>query len=186
MISKTTQKIKERVNTIKRFRLNGHTSPELRKALFLSFVLPLFTWHFPIFPLFTRKQQEDLSHLYFTCLKRISFHLEWSDSFYAFALNEISLEDRVFRYWENYQKALSNSTDGYLLIERANWNVYRNGWIDKEYSIKCLRKSKRFKENSSVLVKSTSWCANNATTNSIPIFSEEEILSLSLFPETFL
>ena len=128
MIRKTTLKIRERVNKIERFRLNGFTAPELRKALFSTFVLPLFVSLFPIFPLFTRRQQEDLSHLYFTCLKRVSFHLEWSDSLYSFVLNEISLEDRVSKYWEKYLKALSQSVDGYLLIEQANRNVYRNMW----------------------------------------------------------
>ena len=136
MIRKTTLKIRERVNMIKRFRLNGFTSPELRKALFMSFVLPLFVWLFPIYPLFTRRQQEELSHLYYTCLKRTSFHLQWSDSFYSFALNEISLEDRVSKYWEKYWNALSHSVDGYLLLEQTNWNMYRSMWERKEYPIK--------------------------------------------------
>ena len=130
MISKTSLKIKERVNRIKRFRLFGFTSPEFRRTLFMSFVFPLFVSLFPVYPLFTRKQQEDLSHFYFTCLKRISFHLEWSDPLYSFALNEISLEDRVSRYWDKYWNALSNSADGYLLLEQTNWNTYRTMWRD--------------------------------------------------------
>ena len=48
-----------------------------------------------------------------------------------------------------------------------------------------LRMSKRFVENTSVLEKCVSWCTNNAITDSVPNFEEEEILLLSNFPETF-
>ena len=126
MMNKTMLKIREKVNMIKRFPLNGFTSAELRKSLFMSFLLPLFVSLFPIYPLFTRRQQEDLSHLYYTCPKRLSFHLEWANPLYSFALNEISLEDRISRYWEKYWNALSNSVDEYLLLERTNWNAFRN------------------------------------------------------------
>ena len=83
MIKKTCLKIRERVNMIKRFRLNGFTSSDLRKTMFMSFVLPLFVSLFPIYPLFTRRQQEEISDLYYTCLKRLSFHLEWADPLFV-------------------------------------------------------------------------------------------------------
>ena len=138
-------KIRERVEKIRRFRLNGSSSPELRKALFLSFVLPLFTWLSPISPLFTRRQQEELSHFYFTCLKRISFHLEWPDPFYSFAFNEISLADHVSKYWVKYIKALSNSVDADtclsnrligMYIEACRWirNIQSDVQLDREGS----------------------------------------------------
>lgn len=186
MIKKTSLKIRERVNMIKRFRLNGFTSFDLRKTMFMSFVLPLFVSLFPIYPLFTRRQQEDMSHLYYTCLKRLSFHLEWADPLYSFALNEISLEDRIASYWEKYWIALSNSVDGFLLLERTNWNAFRNMWRFNNYPIKCLHRSKRFVQNCSLLEKCTRWCADNATLDSIPIFREDEIECLCLFPEIFL
>ena len=120
-----------------------------------------------------------------TCLKRISFHLEWSDSFYAFAMCEISLEDRCYRYWENYLKALSESTDGSLLMEQAILNLNRTSWLEKEYSIRCLHRSKQYVNNTSIIEKCSRWCADNATVDSIPLFDSEEILNFSLFPETF-
>ncbi|CAF4483837.1 unnamed protein product, partial [Rotaria magnacalcarata] len=39
-------------------KLFGCTSPTLRKTLFLSFVLPIFTWVYPIFPFLSVKQQK--------------------------------------------------------------------------------------------------------------------------------
>ena len=152
----------------------------------MSFVHPLFVSLFPIYPLFTRRQQEDISHLYYTCLKRLSFHLEWADPFYSFALNEISLEDRISEYWKKYWKALSNSIDGYLLLERTNWNAFRSMWRNNEFPTKCLFRSKRFVQHTSLFEKCTRWCADNASLNSIPIFREDEIECLSLFPETFM
>jgi hypothetical protein len=52
---------------------------------------------FPLFQLFTEKQHQDLNHFYFTCLNRLLFCLHWSDNFFSFADNEISLEDRSLR-----------------------------------------------------------------------------------------
>lgn len=54
-------KVRQRVSVIKAFELFGCSSPRLRKTLFSSFVLPIFTWIYPIFPLLTAKQQKDLS-----------------------------------------------------------------------------------------------------------------------------
>ncbi|CAF5115880.1 unnamed protein product, partial [Rotaria magnacalcarata] len=96
--------------------LFGCTSPTLRKTLFLSFVLPIFTWVYPIFPFLSVKQQNCCA-----------------------------------AYWERYLYALADSTDGMLLFEKANLNVLRQSWINKDFSIKCLRKSKRFVSNESVI-----------------------------------
>ena len=185
MIKKNQQKIRQRMNMIRAYRFNGSTSYKLRRTLFSCFVLPLFTWLFAIFPLFTDKQRNDLSHFYYTCLKRISYHLEWQDPFYAFVFHERSLEDRCFAYWERYFTALSESMDGNLLYEQAILNLHRTMWRERAMSIKGLRMSKRFVENTSVLEKCVSWCTNNAITDSVPNFEEEEILLLSNFPETF-
>ncbi|CAF4298278.1 unnamed protein product, partial [Rotaria magnacalcarata] len=45
-------------------KLFGCTSPTLRKTLFLSFVLPIFTWVYPIFPFLSVKQQTCSSRNY--------------------------------------------------------------------------------------------------------------------------
>ena len=185
MIKKTQLKIRQRINMIRAYRFNGSTSYELRRTLFSCFALPLFTWLFAIFPLFTDKQQNDLSHFYYTCLKRISFHMEWQNPFYAFAFNERSLEDRCSAYWDRYFRALAESTDGNLLCEQANFNLYRSMWREGVMSIRGLRRSRRFVGNISVLEKCVSWCSNNATMDSVPCFEEEEIFLLSQFTETF-
>ncbi|CAF4217699.1 unnamed protein product [Rotaria socialis] len=87
-------KIRQRISLIKSFKIFGCSSTLLRKTLFMSFVLPLFTWIYPIFPLLSRKQQQDLSHFYYTSLRRALCCLQWNENFFAFALDEKSLEDR--------------------------------------------------------------------------------------------
>ncbi|CAF3173490.1 unnamed protein product [Rotaria socialis] len=61
-------KIRQRISLIKSFKIFGCSSSYLRKTLFLSHVLPIFTWIYPIYPLLSENQQNDLSHflLYFT------------------------------------------------------------------------------------------------------------------------
>ncbi len=135
------------------FPINGHTSQKLKRALFSCYVLPIFMRIFVIFPLFTEKQRNHLSHFYYTCLKRIYRNIQWSDSFFAFIMNEISLEDRCYRYWERYFNALAKSTVGLLMFEQANHNLYRTAWINKQLRIKSLHISKRFVKHDSTLEK---------------------------------
>lgn len=87
LINKILLKIRQRIGRINSIRIAGSTSPSLRKTLFLSYVLPLFTWLFPLFPLFREKQQQELNHFYYTCLKRVLFCLHWSDNFFSFISN---------------------------------------------------------------------------------------------------
>ena len=166
-------------------RISGSTSLALRKALFLSFVLPLFTWLFPLFPLFTDKQQQDLSHFYYTCLKRVMFCQHWNDQFFFFISNEISLEDRCRKYWDKYLIALADSTDGELLLEQANLNMYREAWISKEYKIQRLFLSKRFVRHTSLLERIIRWSSNTPSNESIPNYELDDILVLAEFPDTF-
>ena len=83
---------------INSMRIHGSSSSELRKVLFSSYVLLLFTWIFPFYPLFTARQQQDPNHFYYVCLKRVIFSSQWSDNFIAYVSNEKSLEDRCLTY----------------------------------------------------------------------------------------
>ena len=139
-----------------------------------------------IFPLFTENQRNELGHLYYTCLKRVRFCLGWSDEFFAYVFDEISLTDRCAKYWNKYLVALADSVDGELLFERASLNVLRQSWVQKEYAIRGLRVSKRFVENVSVLEKCVRWIVANSSRASIPQYAMEEIVLLQHFPESFL
>ena len=88
-------KVRHRVSLIKSFKLFGCTSPHLHKSLFYSFVLPIFTWIYPIFPLLSVTQQRDLSH--FASLRRVLYCLNWNENLFAFALDEKSLEKILSR-----------------------------------------------------------------------------------------
>ena len=91
----------------------GSSSPQLRKALFLSNVSPLF----PLFLIFTDKQQRELNDFYLTCLKRVLRGLHWQSNLLAYMYNELTLEDRCLKYWNKYLISLSNSMDGKMILE---------------------------------------------------------------------
>ena len=151
----------------------------------LAYVLPVFTWLFPLFPLFSIKQQQDLSHFYYPCLKRVIFCQYWNDSFFAFCYNEISLEDRYRKYWDKYLSSLSDSIDGGLLLEQANLNFFREIWLDKDNKIKWIYRSKRFVEHTSVLKRIVRWCSNIPTLDSLPSFAIDDVMVLANFSDTF-
>ena len=184
-LKSTIFKVRQRVCLIKSFKLFGCTSPLLRKALFSSFVLPLFTWIYPIFPLLSNRQQEDLSHFYSTCLRRVLFCLHWNDNFFPFALNEKMLIDRCAAYWNNFFIFLSDSIDGNLLFEKANLTEFRKAWLDKEYTISCLRKSKRFVDHRSILERAVAWASSVPLQSSVPFYEMEELSLLEDFTITF-
>jgi hypothetical protein len=75
LIHKYMMKIRQRLILINSFRFFGKTSLILRRALFSSYILPLFAWLYPVYPLFTDHQRALLNHFYYTCLKRIFFIL---------------------------------------------------------------------------------------------------------------
>ena len=178
-------KIRNRISLIKSYRMFGCSSPCLRKTLFLSFVLPLFTWIYSIFPFLSDKQQCDLSHFYFSSLRRVLFGLQWNTNFFAFVLDEKFLDDRCVEYWEKFLIALADSTDGQLLFEKANLNVFRQNWLEGLSSIKCLRKSKRFVSHESTIERVVKWLAFVPSRSSVLSYDIEEIQLLEDFPEAF-
>ena len=184
-IEQCTLKIRQRMGLINSVRISSQTSLTLRKTLFQSYVLPIFTWMLPLFPLFTKKQQVDLNHFYYTCLKRIYFCLQWEDSLFAFVSMEISLEDRCKKYWEKYFESLAENEDGRLLCQEANLNLLREAWRSKDLVVSEVYRSKRFVRNSSVLERILMWCSDVPFSDSIPNFSSDHILTLAMFPETF-
>ncbi|CAF4025281.1 unnamed protein product [Adineta steineri] len=113
-------KVRKRISLIRSFKLFGCSSPSVRKVLFYSHVLPIFTWIYPVYPLLTRKQHESMCKFYYTSLRRVLYCLEWNEIFFSYVLDELSLEDRCSAYWNRYLIALSDSTDGNLLVEKAN------------------------------------------------------------------
>ena len=118
-------KIRERIILINSFRFFGKTSIALRRALFSSFILPFFSWLYPLFPLFADAQRSSLSHFYLTCLKRIYFCLGMKDYLFTYLFDELSLDDRCVRYWNKYLVSLADSTDGSLIFERTCLNIFR-------------------------------------------------------------
>jgi hypothetical protein len=148
-------------------------------------VLPIFTWLFPLFPLFTSKQQKDLNHFFYTCLKRVFRCRYWADHFFAYLSNEKSLDDRCLNYWNKFFLTMAESTDGELILEQACLNVHRETWLQKENRVTGVFRSKRFVEHSSILEKCLSWCSSITPQDSIPDYSIDEIMVLTDFPDSF-
>ena len=59
-------------------------------------------------------------------------------------------------------------------------------WRNREISIKGMRLSKRFKENSSILEVVLDWLAGRAGSGLIPDYDWEDVDVLRYFSETFL
>ena len=181
----TEAKVRKRIALIKSFKIFGCSSVKLRKTLFYSYILPIFTWIYPIFPLLTPKQRNDLSHFYYTSLRRCLFCLQWNNDFFSFAIDELSLEDRCLAYWNRYFSFLSDSVDGKLLLEQANHSIYRASWLNREFSIRGLRKSKRYIPYQSIIGRVSEWISSVPQYSSVPYFDINDIELLQHFPESF-
>ena len=129
----------------------GMSSPKFRRILFDSYVRPLFTWLYSIFPLMADCQRDDLSHFYITCLKRTLGYWYWSETMFVALTGGKSLENHCHSYWNKYREYLNKSTDGFLLYEQTNLNLFRSFWLGKEMSIPRLYRSKRFVPFSSTI-----------------------------------
>jgi len=181
----TEAKVRKRIALIKSFKIFGCSSVKLRKTLFYSYILPIFTWIYPIYPLLTPKQRNDLSHFYYTSLRRCLFCLQWNNDFFSFAIDELSLEDRCLAYWNRYFSFLSDSIDGKLLLEQANHSIYRASWLNREFSIRGLRKSKRYIPYQSIIGRVSEWISSVPQYSSVPYFEIDDIELLQHFPESF-
>ena len=138
-----------------------------------------------LIPLFTQKQHDDLSHFYYTMLKRIFHYLHLSDSFSAIIMDELSLEDRWLKYWDGYLVVLSDSLDGELLLEQTNFNQIRKAWLWKEFPIKGMHRSKKYVEHTSILEKCLQWCSAIRFSYSIIDYDISDIEILAEFAKTF-
>jgi hypothetical protein len=71
IISTFECKIRQRVVIARWCSFDGTVFLKLRRVLFSTYVMSLFTWLYGIYPLFTDCQRDDFGDFYFMCLKRI-------------------------------------------------------------------------------------------------------------------
>jgi hypothetical protein len=185
MISTYKCKIRQRVAIVRSCRMYGTSSRKFKRILFETYVRPLFTWLFCIFPLLTECQRDDLGHFYLTCLKRTLGIPYWNDLIFSALNEEKSLESLCTRYWIKYRKALNNSADGLMLYEQSCFNLFRNLWLDKKYVVTLMYRSKRVVPYVTTIEKALNWTENNAE-DSIPSINESHLDLFTSFPESFL
>ena len=185
IIGMTKLRIRQQTSLIGLLKFSGSSSPALRRALFSSFALPFFTWLFALLPLFTNAQQTDLSHFYYTSLKRIYRCPYWEDFLFSSAYGERSLDDLCFIYWQKFYRAMSRSLDGRLLIEQSALNAHRARWNEKELRIRCLHVSKRFVPHTDVFGLATSWTTGHGTSDSRVPMVQKDFACFAEFPESF-
>ncbi len=150
----------------------GAPNAKTRRILFSSFVYQLFAWLFALVPLFTTRQQTDLSHAYYTCVKRVYRCLR-------------SLEMRCIRYWERYGKALSKLEDGQLLLEQLELCTHRQSCLNGHNWIWALRRNRRFINRDSVLGACLGFWTMNKMEDSIPVIIQDELDSFAIFSESY-
>ena len=144
----TKAKVMRSISLIKSFKIFGCSSPKLCLVLFYTFVFPIFSWIFSIFPLFTSFQQRSLSHFYYASIRRLLSCLHFNSILFSYCLDFSSLEDRCFNYWTRFLFSLSDSIDGDLFLEQA---------IHASFRIKCLHRNERLLRCSSILETVMSW-----------------------------
>ena len=87
--------------------------------------------------------------------------------------------------WKKFLVALADSVDGELMVEKANQNTFRQGWLEGEFIVKYSRRSKRFISHRSIIEKVAEFLATVPSVSSVPVFEVDEIFLLELFPESF-
>ena len=167
MLGKIRTTVRQKTAMVNSFKISGTSSARLRRVLFPTFVLSHFKWVFGIFPLLTESQRSDLSHLYFTLLKRILHCQHWEDLIFSSIYKEKLLEDHCYKYWEKYLKELAKTRDGYLLLEQSELNTHRSNWQEGATSVRCLRRSKRFVQHRDVLEQTIHSMITHGTAESI-------------------
>ncbi len=185
MIDIYKRKIRQRVAIVKSSRMYGTSSKSFRRLLFSTYVRPLFTWLFSIYPLFTDYQRDDLGHFYYTCLKRALGVPFWNDFLFAYIGEEKSLENLCAKYWLKYRTHLDVSTDGFMLFEQLAQNTFRNQWLNREFVVRAMYRSKRMIPYRPTIERCLAWLENNVT-NSIPLIPDKELELFSSFPLSFM
>ncbi|CAF3380880.1 unnamed protein product [Rotaria socialis] len=166
LINYTLLKIRQRTTLVNVCKYAGVSSNEVRRILFST-------------------QQIDLSHAYFTCLKRVYRCLQWEDFIFSILYNECSLDVRCFKYWGKYLAALGKSEDGQLLLEQIELWAHRQSWLNGHSKIMSLRKNKRLIDRNSVWAICLGWCSRHNMISSIPAIDHNDIHNFIHFPETF-
>ncbi|CAF4533670.1 unnamed protein product [Rotaria socialis] len=180
ILTKIRITVRQKTALVNSFKISGTSSTHLRRALFSTFVRPHFTWLFGIFPLLTDSQRADLSHLYFTLLKRIYYCQCWQDLLFPSLYREKSLDDHCYVYWEKYLKALAKSRDGYLILEQSELNTHRTIWHQDAKLIRCLYRSKRFVSHVDIFGQVIKWMGTHGTADSIIDCNEDELSCFAL------
>ena len=177
MLQVTKAKIAQRVAIVRACRVNGTVSRKMKRILFKSYVFPLFAWLFGIYPLFTDRQRDELSHYYFVCLKRCIGLSVWNDFYFSAAFNEKTLENHCYSYWKRYRIVLDRTTDGLLLYERLVHEWYRDRWLTHELVVSHIHRSKRIVKHTSILTSVNTWIEKNDE-NSVHFIPHEDLETL--------
>ncbi len=185
LIDQVLMKIRQRTALVNSCKFAGVSNVKTKRILFSSFVYPLFAWLFALIPLFTRNQQSELSHTYFTCLKRVYRCLYWEDLLFSVLYKEWSLEMRCIKYCERYSKALSKSEDGQLLLEQLELCTHRQSWLNGNIAIWQVWRNQRYINRDSVLGICLDWCTINNMDDSVPAINQDDLDSLAMFPQLY-
>jgi hypothetical protein len=109
----------------------------------------------------------ELNHLYFMLLKRVYRCQWWEEVLFSSLYNENPLDDLSFTYWENYIRFLSETEDGYLLVEQSELNTHRSNWLEGTRSINCMYRSKGYVPHVDIFSEALRWMSSHGTSDSV-------------------
>ena len=97
------------------FRKFPKSNIEMRKRIFSAFAMPHFIWLFPMWFIFTDKQQRRIEHVYVSGLRYIYSLSKWDDITTLTLSKERSLLDQIYFYWIKFYTHLADSPDALCL-----------------------------------------------------------------------
>jgi hypothetical protein len=80
---------------------------------------------------------------------------------------------------------VDNSIDGELLVEQFIVNSHRDKWVNGDFRIQGLRRSKHYVNHKTVFGKCVAWIEDNPQADTIVLVLTDHIELLMEYPKTF-
>jgi len=123
--------ISDRVRKIRKIyrgmKILFHTIPKsnirIRKRIFSAFSMPHFIWMFPLWFLFTEKQQRYIEHVYCSGLRYVFALAKWDNETTMILCRERTLRDHIYTYWCKFSIHLEKAPDALCL--QQSWQAFK-------------------------------------------------------------
>jgi hypothetical protein len=96
---------------------------KIRKRIFSAFAMPHLIWMFPMWFIFTEKQQQYIEHVYCSGIRLTYALSKWDDETTLILSREKSLRDHIYSYWCKFSAHLESAPDALCL--QQSWQAFK-------------------------------------------------------------